>query len=116
MKEIFANDKEVHSMILEVPEFVNTKRNDCILSKKYTKEKEGLNMKRLNKKMERVNNTILAVVLAGIFFFLLGDGLFGHLGGLIVTIIVTILVSLLYIKKLQLKNKKLQLKLIKARH
>ena len=114
MKEIFANDKEVHSMILEVPEFVNTKGNDCILSKKYTTKEEGLNM-RLNKKMELVNDMIMAVAMIGFMFFLLGDALFGHLGGLIVTIIVTILVSLLYIRKLQLKNKKLQLR-IKARH
>ena len=114
MKEIFANDKEVHSMILKVPEFVNTKGNDCILSKKYTTKEEGFIMKKLNKKMELVNNAIMVILMIGFFVFLMGDGLFGHLGGLIVTIIVTILVSLLYIRKLQLKNKKLQLK-IKAR-
>ena len=114
MKQIFPKDEEVH-MNLEVPTFVNTRKNDCILSKKYTKEKEGLTMKRLNKKIETINNTILAVAIAGILFWLLGDGLFGHLGGLVVTVIVTIIISLLSVRKLQLKNKKLQLKLVKAR-
>ena len=114
MKQIFPKDEEVH-MNLEVPTFVNTRKNDCILSKKYTKEKEGLTMKRLNKKIETVNNIILAVAMVGILFWLLGDGLFGHLGGLVVTIIVTVSISLLTVRKLQLKNKKLQLKLMKAR-
>lgn len=114
MKQIFPKDEEVH-MNLEVPTFVNTRKNDCILSKKYTKEKEGFIMKKLNKKIEVINNIILAITIAGMFFWLLGDGLFGRLGGLIVTIIVTISVSLLTVRKLQLKNKKLQLKLKKAR-
>ena len=114
MRQIFPKDENVN-MNLEVPAFVNTKRNDCILSKKYTKDKEGLNMKRLNKKIETIDNIILAVAMAGILFWLLGDGLFGHLGGLVVTIIVTVSISLLTVRKLQLKNKKLQLKLMKAR-
>ena len=114
MKQIFPKDEEVH-MNLEVPTFVNTRKNDCILSKKYTKDKEGLNMKRLNKKIETIDNIILAVAMVGILFWLLGDGLFGHLGGLVVTIIVTVSISLLTVRKLQLKNKKLQLKLMKAR-
>jgi hypothetical protein len=114
MIQVFPKDENVN-MNLEVPTFVNTRKNDYILSKKYTKEKEGLTMKRLNKKIETINNIILAVAIAGIIFWLLGDGLFGHLGGLIVTIIVTISISLLTVRKLQLKNKKLQLKLMKAR-
>ena len=115
MKQIFPKDENVN-MNLEVPTFVNTRKNDCILSKKYnTKEKEGFIMKKLNKKIEVINNVILAIAIAGILFWLLGDGLFGHLGGLVVTIIVTISISLLSVRKLQLKNKKLQLKLMKAR-
>ena len=114
MIQIFPKDENVN-MNLEVPIFVNTRKNDYILSKKYTKEKEGLNMKRLNKKIENLNNIILAVVIAGMLFWLLGDGLFGHLGSLVVTVIVTIIISLLTVRKLQLKNKKLQLKLVKAR-
>lgn len=114
MIQIFPKDENVN-MNLEVPTFVNTRRNDCILSKKYTKEKEGFIMKKLNKKIKTIDNIILAIVIAGIFFWLLGDGLFGHLGSLVVTIIVTTIISLLSIRKLQLKNKKLQLKLVKAR-
>lgn len=114
MIQIFPKDENVN-MNLEVPTFVNTRKNDYILSKKYTKEKEGFIMKKLNKKIENLNNIILAVVIAGMLFWLLGDGLFGHIGGLIVTIIVTISISLLTVRKLQLKNKKLQLKLMKAR-
>ena len=114
MKQIFPKDEEVH-MNLEVPTFVNTRKNDCILSKKYTKEKEGFIMKKLNKKIKTIDNIILAIVIAGIFFWLLVDGLFGHLGSLVVATIVTTIISLLSIRKLQLKNKKLQLKLVKAR-
>ena len=114
MIQIFPKDENVN-MNLEVPTFVNTRRNDCILSKKYTKEKEGFIMKKLNKKIENINNIILAVAIAGMLFWLLGDGLFGHLGSLVVTVIVTIIISLLTVRKLQLKNKKLQLKLVKAR-
>lgn len=114
MIQIFPKDENVN-MNLEVPTFVNTRKNDYILSKKYTKEKEGLTMKRLNKKIATIDNIILAIVIAGIFLWLLGDGLFGHLGSLVVTVIVTIIISLLTIRKLQLKNKKLQLKLVKAR-
>ena len=114
MKQIFPKDENVN-MNLEVPIFVNTRKNDCILSKKYTKEEEGLTMKRLNKKIATIDNVILAIAIAGILFCLLGDGLFGHIGGLIVTIIVTVSISLLTVRKLQLKNKKLQLKLMKAR-
>lgn len=114
MIQIFPKDENVN-MNLEVPTFVNTRKNDYILSKKYTNEEEGLTMKRLNKKIETINNIILAIVISGIFFWLLGDGLFGHLGGLVVTIIVTMIISLLSVRKLQLKNKKLQLKLMKAR-
>ena len=114
MKQIFPKDENVN-MNLEVPIFVNTRKNDCILSKKYTKEEEGLTMKRLNKKIATIDYVILAISIAGILFCLLGDGLFGHIGGLIVTIIVTVSISLLTVRKLQLKNKKLQLKLMKAR-
>lgn len=114
MIQIFPKDENVN-MNLEVPTFVNTRKNDYILSKKYTNEEEGLTMKRLNKKIETINNIILAIVISAIFFWLLGDGLFGHLGGLVVTIIVTMIISLLTVRKLQLKNKKLQLKLMKAR-
>lgn len=114
MIQIFPKDENVN-MNLEVPTFVNTRKNDYILSKKYTNEEEGLTMKRLNKKIESVNNVILAVAIAGILFWLLGDGLFGRLGGIVVTIIVTTIISLLSVRKLQLKNKKLQLKLMKAR-
>lgn len=114
MIQIFPKDENVN-MNLEVPTFVNTRKNDYILSKKYTKEKEGFIMKKLNKKIENINNIIIAVAIAGILFWLLGDGLFGHLGGLVVTIIVTTIISLLTVRKLQLKNKKLQLKLMKAR-
>ena len=99
MRQMFPKDENVN-MNLEVPTFVNTRKNDCILSKK---------------KIENLNNIILAVAIAGVLFWLLGDGLFGHIGGLIVTIIVTIIISLLSVRKLQLKNKKLQLKLMKAR-
>ena len=90
MRQIFPKDENVN-MNLEVPTFVNTRKNDYILSKKYTNEEEGLTMKRLNKKIETINNIILAVAMAGILFWLLGDGLFGHLGGLVVTIIVTVI-------------------------
>ena len=114
MKQIFPKDEEVH-MNLEVPTFVNTRKDDCILSKKYNTKEEVFVMKKLNKKIATINNVILAVAMVGIFLWLLGDGLFGRLGGLIVTIIVTISVSLLTVRKLQLKNKKLQLKLKKAR-
>ena len=114
MRQIFPKDGNVN-MNLEVLTFVNTRKNDCILSKKYTKDKEGFDMRKLNKKITIIDNIILAVAIAGILFWLLGDGLFGRLGGIIVTIIVTISISLLYIRKLQLKNKKLQLR-IKARH
>lgn len=114
MKQIFPKDEEVH-MNLEVPTFVNTRKDDCILSKKYNTKEEVFVMKKLNKKIETINNIILAVAMAGILFWLLGDGLFGHLGGLVVTIIVTVSISLLTVRKLQLKNKKLQLKLMKAR-
>ena len=114
MKQIFPKDEEVH-MNLEVPTFVNTRKDDCILSKKYNTQEEVLVIKKLNKKIATINNIILAVAMAGILFWLLGDGLFGHFGGLIVTIIVAISISLLTVRKLQLKNKKLQLKLMKAR-
>lgn len=114
MRQIFPKDENVN-MNLEVPTFVNTRRNDYILSKKYTKEEEGFIMRKLNKKIETINNITLAIVIAGMLFWLLGDGLFGHLGGLVVTIIVTTIISLLTVRKLQLKNKKLQLKLMKAR-
>lgn len=101
-------------MNLEVPTFVNTRKDDCILSKKYTTKEEGLNMKRLNKKIVTINNMILAVFMAGILFFLLGDGLFGRIGGIVVTVVVTTIISLLTARKYQLKNKKLQL-ILKAR-
>lgn len=114
MIQIFPKDENVN-MNLEVPTFVNTRKNDYILSKKYTKEKEGFDMKKLNKKITTIDNIILAIVITGIIFWLLGDGLFGRLGGLVVTIIITIIISLLTVRKLQLKNKKLQLKLMKAR-
>ena len=113
MKQIFPKDEEVY-MNLEVPTFVNTRKDDCILSKKYTTKEEGFIMRKLNKKIETVNTIILATFLAGILFFLLGDGLFGRLGGIVVTVIVTTIISLLTAKKYQLKNKKLQL-ILKAR-
>lgn len=114
MKQIFPKDEEVH-MNLEVPTFVNTRKDDCILSKKYNTKEEVFVMKKLNKKIATINNVILAVAMVGIFLWLLGDGLFGHLGSLVVTVIVSIIISLLTVRKLQLKNKKLQLKLMKAR-
>lgn len=114
MIQIFPKDENVN-MNLEVPTFVNTRKNDCILSKKYNTKEEVFIMKKINKKIETINNTILAIVIAGMLFWLLGDGLFGRLGGLVVTIIVTIIVSLLTVRKLQLKLFILQLKLMKAR-
>lgn len=103
MIQIFPKDENVN-MNLEVPTFVNTRKNDYILSKKYTKEKEGFIMKKLNKKIENINNIILAVVIAGILFWLLGDGLFGHLGSLVVTVIVTIIISLLTSKETSIEE------------
>lgn len=103
MIQIFPKDENVN-MNLEVPTFVNTRKNDYILSKKYTKEKEGFIMKKLNKKIENINNIILAVAIAGILFWLLGDGLFGHLGGLVVTIIVTTIISLLDSKETSIEE------------
>lgn len=114
MKEIFPKDKEEVHMNLEVPTFVNTRKDDCILSKKYTTKEEGLIMKRLNKKIVTINNTIFSVFLMGILFWFIGDGLFGRLGGIVVTVIVTTIISLLTVRKYQLKNKKLQL-ILKAR-
>lgn len=113
MKQIFPKDEEVH-MNLEVPTFVNTRKNDCILSKKYTKEKEGFIMKKLNKKIVTINNMILGVFLMGILCWFIGDGLFGRLGGIVVTVVAITIISILTAMKYQLKNKKLQL-MLKAR-
>lgn len=110
MKQIFPKDEEVH-MNLEVPTFVNTGKDDCILSKKYNTKEEVFIMKKINKKIITINNIILAVFMAGILFFLLGDGLFGRIGAIVVTVIVTTIISLLTVRKYQLKNKKLQLML-----
>lgn len=113
MKQIFPKDEEVH-MNLEVPTFVNTRKDDCILSKKYNTKEEVFVMKKLNKKIATINNIILAVAMAGILFWLLGDGLFGHLGGIVVTVVVITIISILTAMKYRLKNKKLQL-MLKAR-
>lgn len=115
MKEIFSNDKEMHSMILEVPEFVNTKRNDCILSKKYTTKEEGFDMKKLNKKLNNVIDAMWALVGISMVIWILADAFFGHIPSTIVTIITVVLGVILYIRKLQLEKKILKLR-IKARH
>lgn len=113
MKQIFPKDENVN-MNLEVPTFVNTRKNDCILSKKYNTKEEVFVMKKLNKKIATINNIILAVAMAGILFWLLGDGLFGHLGGIVVTVVAITIISILTAMKYRLKNKKLQL-MLKAR-
>ena len=113
MKQIFPKDEEVH-MNLEVPTFVNTRKDDCILSKKYNTKEEVFVMKKINKKIATINNIILAVAMAGILFWLLGDGLFGHLGGIVVTVVAITIISILTAMKYRLKNKKLQL-MLKAR-
>lgn len=101
-------------MNLEVPTFVNTRKNDCILSKKYNTKEEVFVMKKLNKKIATVNNMILGVFLMGILCWFIGDGLFGRLGGVVVTVVAITAISILTAMKYQLKNKKLQL-MLKAR-
>lgn len=113
MKQIFPKDEEVH-MNLEVPTFVNTRKDDCILSKKYNTKEEVFVMKKLNKKIATINNMILGVFLIGILCWFIGDGLFGRLGGIVVTVVAITIISILTAMKYQLKNKKLQL-MLKAR-
>ena len=113
MKQIFPKDEEVH-MNLEVPTFVNTRKDDCILSKKYNTKEEVFVMKKLNKKIETINNMILGVFLIGILCWFIVDGLFGRLGGIVVTVVAITIISILTAMKYQLKNKKLQL-MLKAR-
>ncbi len=113
MKQIFPKDEEVH-MNLEVPTFVNTRKDDCILSKKYNTKEEVFVMKKLNKKIATINNMILGVFLMGILCWFIGDGLFGRLGGIVVTVVAITIISILTAMKYQLKNKKLQL-MLKAR-
>ncbi len=114
MKEIFPKDKEEVHMNLEVPTFVNTRKDDCILSKKYNTKEEVFAMKKLNKKIATINNMILGVFLMGILCWFIGDGLFGRLGGIVVTVISITVISILTAMNYQLKNKKLQL-MLKAR-
>lgn len=113
MKQIFPKDEEVH-MNLEVPTFVNTRKDDCILSKKYNTKEEVFVMKKLNKKIATINNMILGVFLIGILCWFIGDGLFGRLGGIVVTVVAITIISILTAMKYRLKNKKLQL-MLKAR-
>lgn len=113
MKQIFPKDEEVH-MDLEVPTFVNTRKDDCILSKKYNTKEEVFTMKKLNKKIATINNMILGVFLIGILCWFIGDGLFGRLGGIVVTVVAITIISILTAMKYRLKNKKLQL-MLKAR-
>ena len=101
-------------MNLEVPTFVNTRKDDCILYKKYNTKEEVFTMKKINKKIATVNNMILGVFLMGILCWLIGDGLFGRLGGVVVTVVAITTISILTAMKYQLKNKKLQL-MLKAR-
>lgn len=113
MIQIFPKDENVN-MNLEVPTFVNTRKNDCILSKKYNTKEEVFVMKKLNKKIATINNMILGVFLMGILCWFIGDGLFGRLGGIVVTVVAITIISILTAMKYQLKNKKLQL-MLKAR-
>lgn len=113
MKQIFPKDEEVH-MNLEVPTFVNTRKDDCILSKKCNTKEEVFVMKKLNKKIATINNMILGVFLIGILCWFIGDGLFGRLGGIVVTVVAITIISILTAMKYRLKNKKLQL-MLKAR-
>ena len=108
MREIYDEDPNV-DLTLKIPGFVNMNNKNYILSKKYTNDKEGFAMKKLNKKMELVDQVFSIIFIMEMLFFILGDALFGHLGAIIIIIMAVITYGLLLIIRLKLKNKKLQL-------